>query len=493
MKRILTTCVAMLCLMAQNIMAEDYSRYYTNLPVALTPVTEPVIPANTVELTAYGAVGDGQTDCTEAFNKAIADLKQKGGGHLHVPQGIWYTAPIEINKVDNLDLNLDKNAIVVFSEDKHLYIKDGKNKACACLQVTRCNNFSITGGGTLDGNGELWRAVKKNKVSEEELKQFKKLYHGGSMDSDKGIWYPYDSKDKSVNVADSREAQEKMRDGLVRINYCNNVLVKDVTFTNSPKLHFIPRGCKNLIIDNITVRCMWNAQNGDAMDISQCDGVLIVNSTVDCGDDGLCLKGGAGEKSLTDGPCQNLLIQDNTVLHGHGGFVVGSEFSAGIHNCVVRNNRFLGTDTGLRFKSGKGRGGEMSNVFCLNNVMVDIQKEAIIIESIYEDKATGGSATDGDDKTKFLPNFKDIHFEGNIVRGADKAMTITGIPEQYVHDITLKNNTFYTKSGMILKYAENVVMTDNNMTVQSTQPFTSVETKKIAYKGQVNGKNVNVK
>lgn len=66
----------------------------------------------------------------------------------------------------------------------------------------------------------------------------------------------------------------------------------------------------------------------------------------------------------------------------HGGFVIGSEFTGGIKNFVVRNNRFSGTDTGLRFKSGIGRGGKVEKLYISDIFMTDIQDEAIVFECI---------------------------------------------------------------------------------------------------------------
>ena len=96
--------------------AQDYTKYYQNLPVTLKQVTAPVIPANSIMLTDVGGVGDGLTLNTEAFRKGISQLSKQGGGRLVVPAGIWLTGPIMLK--DNIDLHLDKNAIILFSPDK---------------------------------------------------------------------------------------------------------------------------------------------------------------------------------------------------------------------------------------------------------------------------------------------------------------------------------------------------------------------------------------
>lgn len=143
---------------------------------------------------------------------------------------------------------------------------------------------------------------------------------GGTLNEKGDIWYPFNLKHKP-NVAENMDEQEKTRTHMIRFTSCENVLVQGVTLLNSPKFHIIPTRCKNVIIDGITVKCPWNAQNGDAIDISSCKDVLIVNNVIDAGDDGICMKGGAGAAGVAAGPCENINIQDNTVYHAHGGLL----------------------------------------------------------------------------------------------------------------------------------------------------------------------------
>lgn len=126
---------------------------------------------------------------------------------------------------------------------------------------------------------------------------------GGTLNEKGDIWYPFNLKHKP-NVAENMDEQEKTRTHMIRFTSCENVLVQGVTLLNSPKFHIIPTRCKNVIIDGITVKCPWNAQNGDAIDISSCKDVLIVNNVIDAGDDGICMKGGAGAAGVAAGPCE---------------------------------------------------------------------------------------------------------------------------------------------------------------------------------------------
>ncbi len=443
MKRFITLALAfaasVLALGAQQT-TDSYDHYYTNLPVELEAPTLASFPDNSVVLTDFGGVGNGLELNTEPFRKAISALEKLGGGHLVVPAGIWLTGPISLK--DNIDLHLDRGAVIMATHDRTQHLKG--SKPTTLISASKRTNVAITGEGTIDGNGHWWRAVKRDKVSDTEWKRF--LAMGGTVSDDGKLWYPYDLH-HSANIADSPEAQEKLRTHLVRFTDCNQVLVSGVTLQNAPKFHLIPTRCTNVVIDGVTVRCPWNAQNGDGIDLSSCRKVLVVNNTVDVGDDGICMKAGAGESGVKYGPCADILIQDNTVYHAHGGFVIGSEFSGGMRNIVVRDNLFSGTDTGLRFKSGVGRGGKCEGLYISNIVMTDIIGEAIVFECTYQDKAVGAKVKDQAEMLKaapFAPEFCDIHISDVVCRGCATAIEAAGIPSlRTIYDVEVSDSVFF--------------------------------------------------
>lgn len=437
----------MLTAVAVTVNADEYGKYYVNMPVPMTQVTAPQIPDYSVNIKDFGGKGDGVTLNTEAFGKAINALSKKGGGHLVVPAGVWMTGLISLK--DNIDLHIEKNAVVMAAEDKALFVKetDGKkdSKCTPLINASGRKNISITGEGTIDGNGAQWRPVKRSKVSDVEWKEFK--YMGGTETNGGQLWFPFNLKHYG-NIADTPENQEKMRAHMIRFTECENVMVKGVTLQNSPKFHLIPTRCTNVIIDGLTVRCPWNAQNGDAIDISSCKTVLIVNNTVDAGDDGICMKAGAGRSGLEYGPCEDILIQYNKVYHAHGGFVIGSEFTGGIKNIVVRDCTFSGTDTGLRFKSGVGRGGKTEGLYISDITMTDIKDQAIIFECTYIDKKY--SVSNKESKASvvkdapFVPDFTDIHISNIVCHNVKTAISAHGLPGlKCVHNVNIDNSTFF--------------------------------------------------
>lgn len=463
MNKLLTTiAVSLLALTAH---AQDYSKYYQNLPTKVAQVSRPVIPANEVSLTEVGGVGDGQTLNTTAFENGIKKLQKVGGGRLTVPQGIWLTGPIQLK--DNIELHLDKNAIILLSPDKSLFINEkSTSRVFAGIRASKRKNIAITGQGIIDGNGDHWRPVKRNKVSDVEWNKYKSVIGGVEKDGGK-LWYPWNDLGGYKNIADTPEAQEKMRNDLVRFENCENILIEGVTIQNAPKFHLHPCYSKNVIVDGVTVRCPWNAQNGDAIDFSDVNIGLIVNSTVDAGDDGLCMKSGKNRVDAPANGCEDILIQDNTVFHAHGGFVLGSETVQGMRRIVVRNCRFSGTDTGLRFKSGLGRGGKTEQLFIDDIVMNDIKDEAIVFQCDYVDRPAGSDPnavpTFTAEQKKSAPYFQDIHINNVVCYGAGTAIKAGGILGlDNVRDIDIKNSTimYYDKDQQIDKKTAKLNLTN---------------------------------
>ncbi|MBQ9230064.1 MAG: glycoside hydrolase family 28 protein [Prevotella sp.] len=452
--RLRLNCAIVMLLLPALAMAQDYSKYYQNLPVKVAQVSRPVIPNRGLSINAVGGVGDGVTLNTEAFRKGISMLSKQGGGRLTVPAGVWLTGPIQLK--DNIELYLDKNAIIYFSPDKSLYVdKEGKSSRVEpCIKASKRKNIAIRGGGIIDGNGAQWRPVKRSKVSDVEWKAYQEI--GGVERQNGTLWYPWQRKSGLPDIKETPEKQEKMRNDLVRFTDCENVLFEGVTFQNAPKFHVHPCNCKNVIVDGITVRCPWNAQNGDAIDFSDVNVGLIVNSVVDAGDDGLCMKSGNYKENAVANGCEDIVIQDNTVYHAHGGFVLGSETITGMRRIVVRHNRFSGTDTGLRFKSGLGRGGKTEQLYVSDIVMTDIKDEAIVFQCDYLDRPAGSNENEvptfTEEQRKKAPDFQDIHICNVVCYGTKTGIRAGGILGlDLVHDIEISNCTIaYTKNDKLI-------------------------------------------
>jgi polygalacturonase len=279
----------------------------------------------------------------------------------------------------------------------------------------------------------------------------------------KDYWVPSEGyakgeKGANMNVPAARTDEEWnsikrfLRPVMVSLVKCKNVLLQGVIFQNSPAWNVHPLMCENIIIDQVLVRNPDYAQNGDALDLESCKNALIVNSKFDAGDDGICIKSGKDADGRKRGiPCENVVVDGCTVFAGHGGFVVGSEMSGGVRNFKVQNCQFLGTDVGLRFKSTRGRGGIVENIYINDISMMDIATDAISFNMYYGGKSVAEMLADGDhpDNTTKMkvdettPVFRNINIENVVCSHAGRAMEFNGLPEMPIDRINLKNITIH--------------------------------------------------
>ena len=185
--------------------AADYAKYYEGLPVTVKAVEPVVVPQNEVSITDCGAVGDGVTLCTAAFEKAVSRLTKLGGGRVLVPEGVWLMGPIMLK--DNIELHLQQGAMICFSPDKRLYIDKnaGAKRVYPCIRASKRKNIAITGQGIIDGGGQQWRPVKRGKMSDVEWKQY--LNMGGQVTDDGQLWYPWQMKTGYPDIADNPKDQ----------------------------------------------------------------------------------------------------------------------------------------------------------------------------------------------------------------------------------------------------------------------------------------------
>ena len=466
-----------------------YAKYTEKLPFPMPEVTAPVIPDNQVNLKDFGAVGDGITLNTEAFAKAIDALVQKGGGKLVVPQGVWHTGPIVLKS--HINLHLNAGAVILFAADETLYplidtsFEGLDTRRCQSpLSANGATDIAITGKGVIDGNGQYWRPVKKGKVTENHWKEL--LAIPGSQEMKPGYWVPsagYAKGEQGANMnvpnaktdAEWNAIKRFVRPVMVSLVKCKNVHLKGVIFQNSPAWNLHPLMCENVIVEDVLVRNPSFAQNGDALDLESCKNALIINSRFDAGDDGICIKSGKNADGRRRGiPCENVVVKGCTVFAGHGGFVVGSEMSGGVKNILVDQCQFLGTDVGLRFKSTRGRGGIVENIYIKNISMTDIKTDAITFNMYYGGKSVAEMLADGDNPdnvTKMpvneeTPIFRNIDIKNIICNGAGRAMEFNGLPEMPIDGISLKDITILAKKDAVFTNCQNITKKNVNITIQ---------------------------
>jgi hypothetical protein len=464
----------------------------------LPKVESPVFKKDTFSVVRYGAKADGITLNTTAINNAITACNKKGGGVVVVPAGLWNTGPVVLKS--DVNLHLQKGAVLQFTNDFSQYplvegnwegIPQMRNQSP--ISATGQQNIAITGFGIIDGNGDAWRMVKKDKLTES---QWKKLVASGGLSPDGRTWYPSEKAYKASllknpgaiepgkTAAFYDSVKDFLRPNLLVLTSCKRILLEGVIVQNSPAWCLHPLMSEHLTVRNVTVKNPWYAQNGDGIDVESCKNVLIENSTFDVGDDGLCMKSGRDEAGRQRAmPTENVIIRNCIVYHAHGGFVIGSEMSGGARNIYVSNCTFIGTDIGLRFKTTRGRGGVVENINIKDIYMKDIPGEAILFDMYYMAKdpvPLSGEKREAP-KVEMLPVtagtpvFKDFHLSNIVCSGAEKGIFIRGLPEMHIKNIVLENMVLQANKGIDCSEATGITFNNIKLITKESNPVVDVQ------------------
>jgi len=488
--RILAVGLALITV-GMNLQAKNvYDYLYKDLPFTMPKLQIPVFKNNKISIADCGGVGDGIMLNTNAFAKAMETLSEKGGGTLVVPKGIWFTGPIVFRS--NINMYLEKGAVILFSPDFNLYpivetIFEGLDTRRCQSPISGRNlvNIAITGKGSINGFGEAWRPLKKNKVTASQWK--KVTSSGGVVKND--TWYPSESSVRGAEISDMNVPRQNLteqewlsikdflRPVMVSFIECKNVYLQGVLFENSPSWNLHPLMCENVILDGLFVRNPGYSQNGDGLDLESCRNSIIVNCQFDVGDDGICIKSGKDKSGRVRGrPTENVIVDNCKVFQGHGGFVVGSEMSGGVRNISVKNCQFLGTDVGLRFKSTRGRGGVVENIYISDIYMFNIETESFLFDLYYGGKSAVEALEDGDkisdNEIKYpvneeTPVFRNIFVKNLISRNARRAMFFNGLPEMKISNIHIEDVKITAQLGAELSNSKDIIFKNVHIVPQT--------------------------
>lgn len=435
----------------------------------------PSFPDRTVSICDHGAVPGGLVDNTLAIAGAISACSQAGGGRVVIPRGIWLTGPIHLQS--NTDLHAEEGALVLFRTRYSDYPLRETNfegvdriRCTSPLNGHGLENIAITGRGTFDGSGHVWRPVKRSKMTAGQWRAL--VSSGGVVDDEEGIWWPADQASlgealirqlerdgKPASAKECAKAAGSLRPVLLSLVNCRRVLLDGPTFQNSPAWALHPLLCEDVTVRNIFVKNEWYAQNGDGLDLDSCRNAGVTGSVFDVGDDAICLKSGRDEAGRRRSrPCSDIWIDNCTVYRGHGGFTVGSEMSGGVCNVRVSDCTFIDTDVGLRFKSNRGRGGVVENIRIERVNMVRIAGDAISFDLWYGLGRKDAQASRPLPVSEETPIFRDISIRDVVCRGASRAIAVRGLPEMPVQRLSLENVSISSRKGAQFIYADTVEM-----------------------------------
>jgi len=385
--------------------------------------------ARTFDVHEFGAKGDGKTLETMAIQQALDACAKAGGGIVRLTPGTYLSQPIYLR--DKTTLQLDAGAKLQATDTPEHFADPKKPQSrVAFVNGKGLSQVAITGGGIIDGAGERWwapvRAAKKAKQ-------------------------PY--------------VEEPRRPRLIILSECHDVRVEGVTIQNSPSFHLVPSECENVLITNVTFRAPSDAPNTDAMDPSACKNVRIIGCTIDVGDDNIAIKSGrkvAGREAAVE----NVWVEHCTFLEGHG-MSIGSETAGGVKNLVVTNCTFNGTTSGIRIKSGRGRGGLVENLVYTDITMTNVDYP-IYLTSYYPkvpaEDAAQPVATNS-------PVYRNIVIRNVTAHSTKTAGMIVGLPELPIENVTLENVRVTAPTGLTFRNARGIKLKNSTVMPAKGAPF----------------------
>ncbi|MCC9019630.1 glycoside hydrolase family 28 protein [Flavobacterium lipolyticum] len=406
----------------------------------------------TYNVNDFGAVADGKTLNTLAFEKAIKACAQNGGGKVLIPDGKYVTGAIHLE--NNVNLHLDDHAEVLFSIDPKEYpivhtSFEGTElmNYSPLIYAKNKTNIAITGKGTLNGQADatnwwIWSGGKDY--------GWKKGIPSQNDPQNRAVLI--DMAEKGVPVKERNFGEGRyLRPNFMEFFECSTVLVKDVTIINAPFWILHPLKSNDIIIDGVTVNS--HGPNNDGCDPEYSQNVLIKNCTFNTGDDCIAIKAGRdGDGRRVAIPSKNIIVQNCKMIDGHGGVVIGSEISAGVNtvfveDCVMDSPNL---DRAIRIKTNSKRGGVIENVF-VRNLEVGTVKECVLKLNMFYN--VYGSQTGN-----FIPTIRNISLENiNVKNGGKYGVWAEGYEQSPVENITLKNVVIQkVDSAHLLKNVKNI-------------------------------------
>ncbi|MDX6191782.1 glycoside hydrolase family 28 protein [Flavobacterium sp. Fl-318] len=382
----------------------------------------------------FGAVGDGKTSNTLAFEKAIKECAKNGGGRVLVPNGKYLTGPIHLES--NVNLHLEDQAEILFSTDPKEYPLvhtswEGTElmNYSPLIYAKNKTNVAITGKGTLNGqanNGNWWvwsggkeYGWKKGIPSQNDPQNREVLI---------------DMAERGVPVSERVFGEGRyLRPSFIEFFECNTVLLKDIKIINAPFWIVHPIKSNNMIIDGLTINS--HGPNNDGCDPEYSQNIIIRNCTFNTGDDCIAIKSGRDADGRRVAiPSKNIIVQNCKMIDGHGGVVMGSEISAGVNNVFVENCSMdsPNLDRAIRIKTNSKRGGTTEDIY-VRNIEVGTVRECVL-------RATMTYNVYGGQEGKFIPSIRNISLENIKVKNGGKyGILADGYKESPIQNITLKN------------------------------------------------------
>lgn len=453
---VFTTIVLLSFSCGKQVTAVSESDPWKKMDLVIKSIPETHFLDKTYNINDFGAVADGRTLNTTAFEKAIKECAANGGGKVLVPNGKYLTGPIHLES--NVNLHLENKAEILFSLNPKDYpivhtSWEGTEvmNYSPLIYAKNKTNVAITGKGTLNGQADktnwwIWSGGKDY--------GWKKGIPSQNDPNNREVLV--EMAEKGIPVAERIFGEGRyLRPNFIEFFECNTVLIKDITVINSPFWILHPLKTNNIIIDGVTVNS--HGPNNDGCDPEYSQNILIKNCTFNTGDDCIAIKAGRDADGRRVAiPSKNIIVQNCKMIDGHGGVVIGSEISAGVNNVFVENCVMdsPNLDRVIRIKTNSKRGGVIEDVY-VRNIEVGTVKECVLKLNMFYN--VYGSQTGN-----FIPTIRNVSLENVNVKNSGKySVWADGYKESPVENITLKNVKIQKVDSLyLLKNVKNVKFID---------------------------------
>lgn len=356
----------------------------------------------------------------EALRRAVDAVPE--GGTLRLAAGEWTAFPFRLKS--NMTFHLSEGSVLSAPSVRDgwpvLPDRDGNGRmlgsweglpdACfeAPVHAIGAQQLIIEGRGVLDGSG------------------------------DRGDWWTWPKE--------TRDGARRPR-GLHLVS-CRNVTLLGFGIRNAPSWTIHPQGCNDLTAAGLSIMAPHDSPNTDGFNPESCRNVTITGVRFSVGDDCIAVKAGKRGPNGEDdhlAETRGVRVTHCLMERGHGGLVIGSEMSGGVHDVSVEDCEMIGTDRGLRLKTRRGRGGSVTNI-AMRRVLLNGVQTALSANAHYHCDADGhddwvqsrAPATFG----KGTPVIDGIIIEDVEIRGlAHAAGAFLGLPEAPVRNIEIRGLT----------------------------------------------------
>ena len=287
----------------------------TLLTLFLAWMAVAVSAQKTYDILTFGAKGDGVTDDAVAIQKAIDRCSAEGGGIVLVPRNhVFLSGPVELKS--NVELHLEATAALKANPDESIYklsaFGNNRGEGMLWLWAKDAENISITGKGTIHGNGIA--------------------FMGAELEDS------YELKPLADQTFDPRPH-------VLTLMNVQNLTIRDVTIREGAywTVHLI--GCDETVIDGINLLNNLKIRNGDGIDLDHSKNVRIANCHITSGDDCICLKNRREFEQY--GSCHDIVVTNCVMSSRSCAIKIGSENMDSIYNVMFDNCIITGSNRGL--------------------------------------------------------------------------------------------------------------------------------------------------